>query len=74
MPHILHAVESEATTITDFSAAQGDKIDMTGFTNVTVAFVIDHYEVHADTNHDGVADFALNVYSAAAVTTSDFIL
>ncbi|CAN5286541.1 calcium-binding protein [soil metagenome] len=63
-----------ADTITDFSAAQGDKIDMTGFTNVTVAFVTDHYEIHADTNHDGVADFALNVYSAAPVTTSDFIL
>ncbi|CAN5117611.1 hypothetical protein BH11PSE2_BH11PSE2_17540 [soil metagenome] len=63
-----------ADSVLDFSAAQGDKLDMTGFTNVTITFVTDHYEVRADTNHDGVADFAVNVYSTVAVTSADFIL
>ena len=34
----------------------------------------DHYVVQGDINGDGLADFAINVFSSTALTSSDFIL
>ncbi len=68
------ALGGSMDTIFDFSAAQGDKIDLTGFSRVTFAAVGDHYEVYGDVNGDGVTDLAITVSSAAALTAADFVL
>jgi VCBS repeat-containing protein len=41
---------------------------------LTATFTVDHYLVQGDVNGDGVADFAINVYSSTALTSGDFIL
>jgi hypothetical protein len=49
-----------------------------GFTRVAgqlvSQFTVDHYVVSGDVNGDGVADFALNVFSDAPLIASDSIL
>jgi Ca2+-binding RTX toxin-like protein len=88
--------------ITDFNAAEGDKIGLAAIdADSTSPFMYDHfvfiggnafsgdagelrvfnigrtgnlYRVEGDTNGDGLADFALDVTSFAALNESDFIL
>ena len=58
--------------------ADGDRIDLrtVGFTSlsqlvVTQAADANHYVVDGDTNADGVADFHLDVFGAAAAPNQD---
>jgi Ca2+-binding RTX toxin-like protein len=48
------------------------------FTNtpgqLVISFDTDHYVVDGDVNGDGVADFALNVFSATPLAAGDFVL
>ena len=37
-------------------------------------FSTDHYVVKGDVNGDGVADFAINVYSSTSLVSADFFL
>lgn len=41
---------------------------------LTSVYENDHYVVRGDTNGDGVADFAINVFSSKALVAADFIL
>jgi Ca2+-binding RTX toxin-like protein len=68
--------------LSGIDAVAGGKDDaftlVTAFTQkagqLTVTFETDHYVVRGDVNGDGVADFAINVYSATPLTSGDFVL
>ena len=75
-------------TITDFSHAQGDQIDVSAMGNFTFVTGFTHqadqieavnagggvYHVFGDINGDGTADFVIYVHSTTALVASDFIL
>lgn len=65
--------------IMDFSASQGDKIDLSAFHILASDLSINQvgknsYVVAVDLDHDGGYDFGLSVISKAAVTSADFVL
>jgi len=53
------------TLVANFTGAAGQLI---------ATFDTDHYVVQGDVNGDGIADFAINVFSTTAPVSGDFIL
>lgn len=65
--------------ITDFNAAQGDRIDFSSFHILASDLAINQisknsYLVAVDLDHDGGYDFGLSVFSRSQLTVADFVL
>lgn len=79
---VFQAVDSSFAAldkITDFSAAQGDKIDLSAFHITAADLAISQvtkssYVVAVDIDHDGGYDFGLSVISKAQISSADFML
>ncbi len=82
------STRTQSDTITDFSHAEGDKIDVSAIADFTFVDHLTHhadqlavidmggglYQVVGDVNGDGTADFAILVHSSTALVAGDFVL